>query len=108
MERRLREKGRQTRDGNFAPTVNPADIVPVARNSGSRLATIPQPSPFSGRQKDTGRKQGNPLDEGMDPHIISSPATKLMRMESDESVRAVAVEVLYYLPMFWSFMLIFV
>ena len=84
MERRLRDRGKQTRDGNVAPNVNSSDIVPVARSSIARLATAPQPSPFSGRQKDTGRKQGNPLDEGMDPHIISSPATKLMRMESAE------------------------
>ena len=108
MERRLRDRGKQTRDGNVAPNVNPSDIVPVARSSIARLATAPQPSPFLGRQKDTGRKQGSRLDKGIDPHIISSPAAKLMRMESDESVRAVAMEVLYYLPMFWWFMLIFV
>ena len=96
MERRLREKGRQTRDGNFAPTVNPADIVPVARNSGSRLATIPQPSPFSGNQRNTDKIQSNGSNKGMNSQPILSPPLKSMRLQGDDSVRTVQSEVIHY------------
>lgn len=46
MERRLREKGKSTRDGIVAPDINPRDIVPVMPNRESRLASAPFSAPF--------------------------------------------------------------
>jgi hypothetical protein len=89
------------RDGNFAPTVNSADIVPVARNFGSRLATAPQPSPFSGNQRNADKIQYNGLDKGMDSQPILSPPRKSMRLEGDDSVRTIQSEVIHCTKIFF-------
>lgn len=104
MERRLREKGRPARDGNVAPNVNPADVVPVMANRNSRLASAPQPSPFSGMnqkgkqlsphaQRNMGRSQANgAVSASIHSLVSSSPAAKLLRVKGDVSLGVVSVE----------------
>lgn len=118
VERRLREKGRPSKDDTTAPNVNPADIVPVMRYHDSRLASTPFISPFQqsrqpqSQQSSAGRNQQhqhfrspstgnsskchatNSDDVYASKHLLASQshAVKVMRVEDDISSGVVTVE----------------
>eukprot|EP00250_Pteridium_aquilinum_P028174 c36703_g1_i1 orf=413-3739(+) len=95
MERRLREKGRPSRDGNFAPSVNPSDIVPVMANRDSRLASASRPSPFSkhnqqGQQTKFGNSRNMEANGAVSASL--SHSAKLLRIDGDVSAGVVSME----------------
>ncbi|CAH2067438.1 unnamed protein product [Thlaspi arvense] len=74
-ERIKGDKARKKRMDDAAPTVEPDSLVPVARFSGSRLASAPAPSPF---QSNDGS---------------SAPPRKARRVSSESSIGAALVDV---------------
>uniref|UniRef100_A0A1J3FKE4 5'-3' exoribonuclease n=1 Tax=Noccaea caerulescens TaxID=107243 RepID=A0A1J3FKE4_NOCCA len=74
-ERIKGDKARKKRMDDAAPTAQPETLVPVARFSGSRLASAPTPSPF---QSNDGR---------------SAPPQKARRVSSESSIGAAIVDV---------------
>ncbi|MCO5603562.1 hypothetical protein L7F22_057713 [Adiantum nelumboides] len=90
MERRQREKGRQSRDGNVAPNLDPSYIVPVVEYRNARLASARRPSPFSKQDmKFTSTKK---IDTNAHVAASISQSAKLLRISGDVTSGKVSAE----------------
>ncbi|KAH7290458.1 hypothetical protein KP509_30G049400 [Ceratopteris richardii] len=78
LERRQREKGRQSKDGIVAPNLDQAQLVAVMPNRNSRLASAPGPSPFSNQQVKFSMHKGQSEDS-------LAHSAKLLRINGDVS-----------------------
>ncbi|KAI5058096.1 hypothetical protein GOP47_0026894 [Adiantum capillus-veneris] len=90
MERRQREKGRQSKDGNVAPNLNPSYIVPIMQNRDARLANASRPSPFS--KKHMGSTTTRKIETNVHLTASISHSAKLLRINGDVTSGVVSVD----------------